>query len=84
MEYATAEEGTPWYARWRGQLGLSSEEVREAYVEGTTGAAAPKRKEKARNALGDPVELVFKSWDNQDEWKVIGYEGESLMVRRGL
>lgn len=62
---------------------MTSEEVREAYIEGTTGESAPKkRKEKARNALGDPVQLVFKSWDNVDEYKVTGYEGESVMVSR--
>lgn len=31
-------------------------------------------------ALGEQVEVVFKTWDGEVE-KVIGYEGESLMVR---
>jgi CRISPR/Cas system CMR-associated protein Cmr1 (group 7 of RAMP superfamily) len=60
---------------------MSSAEVKEAYLEGTTGVSATKkRKEKARNALGDPVQLVFKSWDNVYEYKVTGYEGETVMV----
>lgn len=50
-------------------------------MEGATGVSATKkRKEKARNALGDPVQLVFKSWDSVEEYKVMGYEGETVMV----
>lgn len=82
LDFAISSETTPWWARWRGRLGMGSEEVKEAFVDGTTGESAlkRKRKEKARNALGDPVQLIFKSWDNVDEYNVTGYEGESVMV----
>ena len=40
-----------------------------------------KRKEKDRTPLGDPVALLFKSWDGEDEYRVTGFEGESVMVR---
>lgn len=81
LDHAISTESKPWWSRWRGRLGMSSAEVKDAYLEGTTGASTTKkRKEKARNALGDPVQLVFKSWDNVEEYKVAGYEGETVMV----
>ncbi|ORY89767.1 Sucrase/ferredoxin-like-domain-containing protein [Leucosporidium creatinivorum] len=80
LDHAIATDSKPWWSRWRGRLGMSSEEVKDAYLEGTIGGSATrKRKEKARNALGDPVQLIFKSWDNVEEYKVMGYEGETVM-----
>lgn len=40
-------------------------------------------KQKSRVALGDKVDLVFKTWDG-DELKVVGYLGETVMVRQSF
>ncbi|KAK4054199.1 hypothetical protein OIV83_001225 [Microbotryomycetes sp. JL201] len=79
IDYATAAEGKPWLSRWRGRLGMTSEQVKDAYVEGVIGqSAVKKRKEHARAALGDAVEIAFRTFEGE-QTKVTGYEGESLM-----
>lgn len=83
LDVALQPESDVWWNRWRGRVGMTPEQVKDAYLEGTSGepAAAKKRKEKVRSELGDPIELLFRSWDGRDEYRVKGYEGESVMVR---
>ncbi|GAA6002923.1 hypothetical protein JCM10207_001899 [Rhodosporidiobolus poonsookiae] len=79
LDYATSPSPAPWYSRWRGRLGLSSEQVKDAYFEqANSGKKARGRKEERRNELGDPVELRFVTFEGE-EIVVKGYEGESLM-----
>ncbi|GAA5854128.1 hypothetical protein JCM8547_008239 [Rhodosporidiobolus lusitaniae] len=73
----------PWFARWRGRLGLSPSEVKEAYASRDytlfrDGTPKKGRKEEVRSEVGDPVEVVFKTWEGEER-RVKGYEGESLM-----
>ena len=89
LDEAISQTTEPWWPRWRGRLGLTPEDARALYTEKVTEdpsvlKTTRKRKEKARTPLGDPVGLLFKSWDDEDEYQVIGFEGESLMVRFSL
>lgn len=86
LDEATSQSPEPWWPRWRGRLGLKPEEARKQYVEKVAEdpsvlKTTRKRKEKDRTPLGDPVALLFKSWDGEDEYRVTGFEGESVMVR---
>ncbi|KAI5480173.1 ferredoxin [Pseudohyphozyma bogoriensis] len=73
----------PWWPRWRGRLGVSPEKVKEMYDEaierGSPMTKVGKRDGRKRVPLGDPVELVFNSWDGAEEYVVTGFEGESVM-----
>lgn len=79
---SASRSGTePWYARWRGRLGLSPAAVRAAYAARPEGAAvAGSKTDEPRSELGDRVELVFRTFEGE-EISVAGYEGESVMVR---
>ncbi|KAL8276238.1 hypothetical protein RQP46_011355 [Phenoliferia psychrophenolica] len=84
LDEATSSTAEPWWPRWRGRLGLKPEEARAYYIQKVAEdpsvlKTSRKRKEKARVPLGDPVELLFKSWDGEDEYRVTGFEGESVM-----
>lgn len=85
LDLAVGVDEQVWWSRWRGRVGMTPEQVREAYEIGVSGEPAGKRrKELARKELGEPVELVFNSWDGEDEYRVKGYEGESVMVSARL
>ncbi|GAA5836606.1 hypothetical protein JCM11251_002675 [Rhodosporidiobolus azoricus] len=81
LDNVLSPSSAPWWSRWRGRLGMTSEEVKEAYLEhleGEGGKQKAGRKEEKRSVLGDPVDLVFVTYQGE-EIKVKGYEGESLM-----
>ncbi|GAA5891716.1 hypothetical protein JCM6882_006179 [Rhodosporidiobolus microsporus] len=81
LDHVLSPSPTPWFSRWRGRLGMTSEEVKDAYLtheEAKGGKKAAGRKEETRCVLGDPVELVFVTFEGE-EIRVKGYEGESLM-----
>lgn len=80
VDFATSPSNVPWYSRWRGRLGLTAEQVKAAYA-ARPAAKAKDKLDEPRQALGDAVELVFKTHEG-GERRVTGYEGESLMVRR--
>ncbi|GAA5924077.1 hypothetical protein JCM3775_005589 [Rhodotorula graminis] len=76
---SSSSASEPWYARWRGRLGLSPFAVRAAYAARPEGAAVAGRKtDEPRSELGDRVELVFRTFEGE-EISVAGYEGESVM-----
>lgn len=79
LDYATSPSSLPWFSRWRGRLGLSSDQVRAAYAS-RPAAEAENKLDEPRHALGDSVELVFKTFEGEER-RVSGYEGESVMVR---
>ncbi|SCV69842.1 BQ2448_1236 [Microbotryum intermedium] len=84
LDYALRKSPiTPWWTRWRGRLGIDPDEAKSMYEDATApGASAEtrkKRKETVRDALGDPVQLSFVSWDGVDQYNVTAYEGESVM-----
>lgn len=78
LDYATSASSLPWYSRWRGRLGLSSDQVKAAYAS-RPAAEAEGKLDEPRQALGDSVELVFRTHEGEER-RVNGYEGESLMV----
>lgn len=85
LDEATSASSEPWWPRWRGRLGVTPEEARQQFADKTSADPAllkttRKREELPRVPLGDPVPLVFKSWDGEDTYEVNGFEGESLMV----
>jgi hypothetical protein len=67
----------PWLSHWRGRLGLTKAAARAMYERLVPDSEKERR---VPVALGEQVEVVFQTWDGEVE-KVIGYEGESLMVR---
>lgn len=79
LDYATSPSSLPWFSRWRGRLGLSADQVRAAYAS-RPAAEAENKLDEPRHALGDSVELVFKTFEGEER-RVSGYEGESVMVR---
>ena len=79
LDYATSPSSLPWFSRWRGRLGLSSDQVRAAYAS-RPAAEAENKLDEPRHELGDSVELVFKTFEGEER-RVSGYEGESVMVR---
>ncbi|BGP40817.1 hypothetical protein JCM10450v2_004820 [Rhodotorula kratochvilovae] len=80
LDYATSSSpSTPWYTRWRGRVGLSPADVREAFVARPKAATdAQDKADEPRAALGDRVELAFRTFEGE-EIRVTGYEGESVM-----
>lgn len=81
LALAPSSSTEPWYARWRGRLGLSPSAVRAAYAARPEGAAvAGSKADEPRSELGDRVELGFRTFEGE-EIMVAGYEGESVMVR---
>ncbi|KAM0752670.1 hypothetical protein T439DRAFT_323284 [Meredithblackwellia eburnea MCA 4105] len=84
LDEALSPSEDPWWPRWRGRLGLKPEVTRSIYAERTANEpsllkTSRKRDERPRKILGDPVPLVFKSWDGEDVFEVNGFEGESVM-----
>ncbi|TKA51175.1 hypothetical protein B0A53_05639 [Rhodotorula sp. CCFEE 5036] len=77
LDYATSPSSLPWFSRWRGRLGLSSDQVRAAYAS-RPAAEAENKLDEPRHELGDSVELVFKTFEGEER-RVSGYEGESVM-----
>jgi ferredoxin len=82
---ALSTTSEPLMDHWRGRIGLTAPEVRSIYsdsklksVEDSTSIKQKKKKSKLKTALGDPVELTFMTYD-EEEIKVVGYEGETLM-----
>ncbi|GAA5977944.1 hypothetical protein JCM11641_004340 [Rhodosporidiobolus odoratus] len=78
LDYALSASPSPWYARWRGRLGMSSEAVQAEYLAQSGSAEAKGRKEERRNELGEVVELRFVTYEGEER-VVKGYEGETLM-----
>ncbi|GAA5863910.1 hypothetical protein JCM3774_004415 [Rhodotorula dairenensis] len=77
LDYATSPSSLPWFSRWRGRLGLSADEVKAVYAS-RPAAEAENKLDEPRQALGDGVELVFKTFEGEER-RVSGYEGESVM-----
>lgn len=83
LAHATDPANKTWWSRWRGRLGLSSDECVAALAgaEAAEGGAPAKRKEdKVPQALGDAVKLVFRTFDGEVV-HASGFEGETVMVR---
>ncbi|BGP16906.1 hypothetical protein JCM10213v2_004914 [Rhodosporidiobolus nylandii] len=78
LDAILSPSSAPLYSRWRGRLGMSSEEVKDAYSAAQGGGVKRGKKEERRNELGDPVEVVFATFEGEER-RVKGYEGETLM-----
>ncbi|KAK4054684.1 hypothetical protein OIO90_003496 [Microbotryomycetes sp. JL221] len=79
VDHALSAEGKPWWQKWRGRLGMTSEQIKHAYVLGVSGeSTAQQRKQPARKPLGEAVRLTFETFEG-DVLEVIGYERESVM-----
>lgn len=78
LDYATSPSSLPWFSRWRGRLALTSDEIKAAYAVRPS-AAAEDKSDQPRQELGDRVEIVFVTYEGEEK-RVLGYEGESLMV----
>lgn len=80
LDYALSPTNDTWWSRWRGRVGLTSDQAKETWLEGTGAEnGKKKRREQSRNALGDPVKLVFRTWEGEMK-EVNGFEGETVMV----
>lgn len=78
LDYATSPSSLAWFSRWRGRLALTSDETKAAYASRPS-ATAEDKSDQPRQELGDRVEIVFTTYEGEDK-RVMGYEGESLMV----
>ncbi|GAA5987959.1 hypothetical protein JCM10908_007290 [Rhodotorula pacifica] len=77
LDYATSPSSLPWFSRWRGRLGLTSDQVKAMYAS-RPAAEAEGKLDEPRQALGDSVEVVFRTFEGEER-RVSGYEGESVM-----